>query len=99
MKNRIDKKFFDLKKQNKKSLACFVTSCDPNFELSQKIICSLPNFGADIIEVGIPFSDPMADGPIIQRSSLRAIKSKSNISKTFEIIKSFRKKTKQHPLF
>ncbi len=98
MKNRIDKKFFDLKKQNKKALACFVTSCDPNFELSEKIICSLPNFGADIIEVGIPFSDPMADGPTIQRSSLRAIKSKSNISKTFEIIKSFRKKDKTTPI-
>ena len=81
MENRIDRKFFDLKKKNKKALACFVTSCDPSLELSKKIINSLPNYGADIIEVGIPFSDPMADGPTIQRSSLRAINSKSTISK------------------
>ena len=63
MENRIDKKFFDLKKKNKKALACFVTSCDPDIQLSEKIIKSLPNYGADIIEIGIPFSDPMADGP------------------------------------
>ena len=98
MENRIDRKFFDLKKKNKKALACFVTSCDPSLELSKKIINSLPNYGADIIEVGIPFSDPMADGPTIQRSSLRAIKSKSSISKTFNIIKSFRKKDKITPI-
>ncbi len=98
MENRIDKKFSDLKKKNKKALACFITSCDPTLELSEKIINSLPNFGADIIEVGIPFSDPMADGPTIQRSSLRAINSKSNISKTFKIIKNFRKKDKTTPI-
>ena len=98
MENRIDKKFFDLKKQNKKALACFVTSCDPNIKLSEKIIKSLPNYGADIIEIGIPFSDPMADGPTIQRSSQRAIKSKSSISKTFKIIKSFRKENKTTPV-
>ena len=98
MENRIDKKFFDLKKQNKKALTCFVTSCDPNLELSEKIINYLPNYGADIIEIGIPFSDPMADGPTIQRSSLRAIKSKSNISKTFKIIKNFRNKNKTTPI-
>ncbi len=98
MENRIDKKFFDLKKQNKKALACFVTSCDPSLELSEKIINSLPEYGADIIEIGIPFSDPMADGPTIQRSSLRAIKSKSTISKTFKIIEKFRKKNKTTPI-
>jgi len=98
MENRIDKKFFDLKKQKKKALACFVTSCDPSLELSEKIINSLPNYGADIIEIGIPFSDPMADGPTIQRSSLRAIKAKSNISKTFNIVKNFRKKDKTTPV-
>ena len=98
MENRIDKKFFDLKKQNKKALACFVTSCDPNKELSEKIINSLPGYGADIIEIGIPFSDPMADGPTIQRSSIRAIKSRSSISKTFKIIKNFRKKNKTTPI-
>ena len=98
MENRIDRKFFDLKKKNKKALACFVTSCDPSLELSKKIINSLPNYGADIIEVGIPFSDPMADGPTIQRSSLRAINSKSSISKTFKIIKNFRKKDKITPI-
>ena len=83
MENRIDKKFCDLKKQNKKALACFVTSCDPSLELSEKIINSLPNYGADIIEIGIPFSDPMADGPTIQLSSNRAISKGINLEDIF----------------
>ena len=58
----------------------------------KKIIHSLPDAGADIIEIGIPFSDPMADGPTIQRSSQRAIKSKINLKKIFNMTKGFRKK-------
>lgn len=98
MKNRIEKKFVELKESKKKALACFVTSGDPNPEFSQQIIRSLPKFGADIIEIGIPFSDPMADGPTIQRSSLRAINAGINISKTFKIVKGFREEDNNTPI-
>ena len=85
-------------KDDKKKLVTFVTGGDPDLETSLKIIKTIINNGADIIEIGMPFSDPMADGPTIQRSSQRAIKSKSNISKTFKIIKSFRKENKTTPV-
>ena len=58
----------------------------------------MPNFGVDIIEIGIPFSDPMADGPTIQRSSQRAISSGSNLRKTFEVIQKFRSKNNDIPI-
>ena len=90
MLNRIDQKFINLDKEKKKALVAFVTSGDPDFHSSKKIINSLPKFGADFIEIGIPFSDPMADGPTIQRSSQRAIKSGINLAKTFKLIENFR---------
>ncbi len=98
MLNRIDQKFIALEKEKKKALVSFVTSGDPNFHSSQKIISSLPQFGADFIEIGLPFSDPMADGPTIQRSSQRAIRSGINIEKTFQIIENFRKNNKKTPI-
>ncbi len=70
MSYRITKTFFN----NKKKLITFITGGDPNFETSKKIIKTIVENGADIIEIGIPFSDPMADGPTIQLSSTRAIK-------------------------
>lgn len=98
MSNRIDQKFIALEKEKKKALVSFVTSGDPDFRSSQKIINSLPRFGADFIEIGLPFSDPMADGPTIQRSSQRAIRSGINIKKTFQIIKNFRKLNQKTPV-
>ena len=90
MLNRIDQKFLNLDKEKKKALVAFVTSGDPDFHSSKKIINSLPKFGADFIEIGIPFSDPMADGPTIQRSSQRAIKSGINLVKTFREMSSMK---------
>ncbi len=98
MSNRIDQKFITLEKEKKKALVSFVTSGDPNFHSSKKIIESLPSFGTDFIEIGLPFSDPMADGPTIQRSSQRAIKSGINLEKTFKIIKDFRKNDQKTPI-
>ena len=86
MLNRIEEKFKVLKSKKKKAMTCFVTSGDPNLSTSKKIINSLPDFGADLIEIGLPFSDPMADGPTIQKSSQRAIKSGINIEKTLKMI-------------
>ena len=68
---RINKCFKDLKKIERAGLVTFITAGDPNIEISSQILEKLPSSGADIIELGMPFSDPMADGPAIQASSLR----------------------------
>ena len=71
---RIDRRFAALKKEGRPALVTFVTAGDPDCETSLKILLGLPKAGADMIELGMPFSDPMADGPAIQASSLRALK-------------------------
>ena len=73
MAKRIDNCFNLLKSNKKKALITFLTAGDPNYDLSLELIETLPKAGADIVEIGMPFSDPMADGPAIQASSLRAI--------------------------
>jgi len=95
---RIDNCFKTLKLKNKKALITFLTAGDPNYDLSLELIKSLPEAGADIIEIGMPFSDPMADGPAIQASSLRAINAGHKMEKTFEIIESFRKNNSHTPI-
>ena len=95
---RIDNCFETLKLNNKKALITFLTAGDPNYDLSLELIKSLPEAGADIIEIGMPFSDPMADGPAIQASSLRAINSGHKMEKTFEMIESFRKDNSHTPI-
>ena len=81
--NRIEKTFEKLKKDGNKALVSFITAGDPDLDTSEKLLNDLPNYGIDLIELGIPFSDPMADGPTIQRSSQRAIQAGSNLKKTF----------------
>ncbi|WP_226799335.1 tryptophan synthase subunit alpha [Candidatus Annandia pinicola] len=76
----------------------FVILGDPSFNISIKIIETLINNGADALELGIPFSDPLADGPTIQSSSLRSLKNNININKCFEIINIIRKKYKEIPI-
>ena len=92
--NRINNIFSN----NKKKLITFVTGGDPDFETSKQIIEHLAISGADIIEIGMPFSDPMADGPTIQLSSLRAIKKGMDLNKIFNICENFRKKNNIIPL-
>ena len=72
--SRIKSTFEELKKDNKKGLITFITAGDPNFDLSLEILKRLPSSGADILEIGMPFTDPMADGPTIQRGVERALK-------------------------
>ena len=81
-----------------KKLVTFVTGGDPNFEISKKIINTIAENGADIIEIGMPFSDPMADGPTIQLSSTRAIDQGINLNHIFSICKDFRRKNDKIPL-
>ena len=96
--NRIKKTFDQLNKDNKKALGIFVTAGDPDFETSLKLITNLPDSGVDFIEIGMPFSDPMADGPSIQLSSQRALKSGMNLNKCLSLIKIFREKNNHTPI-
>ena len=96
--NRIQNTFKNLKKNKKKALITFVTGCDPNYKTSQKILNELVKQGADLLEIGMPFSDPMADGPSIQRSSISALIQGANIRKILKLVQDFRKKNQITPI-
>ena len=96
--NRIKKTFDQLNKDKNKALGIFVTAGDPDFKNSLELITNFPNSGVDFIEIGMPFSDPMADGPSIQLSSQRALKSGMNLEKCLSLIKIFRKKNNYTPI-
>jgi tryptophan synthase alpha chain len=87
---RIDKRFADLKRQGRAALVTFVTAGDPDYATSLEIIKGLPKAGADIIEFGMPFTDPMADGPAIQEAGLRALKAGQTLAKTLAMVRDFR---------
>lgn len=91
--NRIDEKFEQLRKRNQKALVGFVTAGDPNVQRSLEIVRTMCRSGVDVLELGIPFSDPTADGPVIQRSSTRALKAGMTLAKAFEMIEEVRKTT------
>ncbi len=88
---RLTETFRKLKKNNEKALVTFITAGDPDLETTADIIHELQNAGADIVELGIPFSDPMADGPTIQLSSERALTGGATLSKILEMVRSVRK--------
>ena len=98
MLNRKKKTFEDLKKKKKKALGIFLTAGDPDLETSLNIIKKLPNIGADFIEIGMPFSDPMADGPSIQESSERALKKGMTLKKCLLLVKKFRVNNQYTPI-
>jgi tryptophan synthase alpha chain len=95
---RIDKRFAKLRNEGRKALVTFVTAGDPDYETSLKIISGLPGAGADVIEIGMPFSDPMADGPPIQASGLRALKAGQNMIKTLQLVRDVRKSDAETPI-
>jgi tryptophan synthase alpha chain len=95
---RIEKRFAKLKQENRPALVTFVTAGDPDLETSRAIIEGLPGAGADVIEVGMPFSDPMADGPPIQASGQRALKAGQNMHKTLALVRDFRRKDSETPI-
>ncbi len=95
---RIDARFAALKKENRPALVTFISAGDPDFSTSEEILAGLAHAGADIIELGMPFSDPMADGPAIQASSQRALKSGQTMVKTLDMVRQFRKSDKDTPL-
>src|SRR5262245_7889762 len=88
---RIQKKFAELKKRGEAALIPFITAGDPDLKTTLKIMRALDAGGADCIELGIPFSDPTADGPTIQRSSERALKRPITLTAVFRLVRDFRK--------
>ncbi len=95
---RIDARFAQLKTENRPALVTFISAGDPDLETSEKILAGLPAAGADIIELGMPFSDPMADGPAIQASSLRALQHGHNMIKTLAMVRRFREADQTTPI-
>ncbi|MBV9532337.1 MAG: tryptophan synthase subunit alpha [Bradyrhizobium sp.] len=98
MRARIDATFAKLKGEGRSAFVTFLMAGDPDLETSLQIIKQLPNAGADIIEVGMPFTDPMADGPAIQAAGLRALKGGTTLRKTLELVHAFRSDDDATPL-
>jgi tryptophan synthase alpha chain len=98
MTTRIDVRFAELKKQGRSAFITFLTAGDPDPVTSLHIIKALPKAGADIIEIGMPFTDPMADGPAIQAAGLRALKGGMTLNKTLAMVREFRKDDADTPL-
>ncbi len=96
--SRIESRFAELKAANRAAFMPFITAGDPDFETSFEILQELPAAGADLIELGVPFSDPMADGPAVQASSLRALHAGMNVPKVLELVKRFRKSDSKTPI-
>jgi tryptophan synthase alpha chain len=90
MTTRIDRRFAALKEEGRAALVTFVTAGDPDYQTSLAILTAAPGAGADVVELGMPFTDPMADGPAVQASSLRALKSGQTLRKTLDLVGAFR---------
>jgi tryptophan synthase alpha chain len=97
-KTRIDVRLAQLKQEKRAALVTFISAGDPDLETSEKILQGLPKAGADVIELGMPFSDPMADGPAIQLSSQRALKGGQTMIKTLDMVRRFRRTDADTPL-
>jgi len=93
MMNRIDQKFRELKGKRKKAFIAFITAGDPSLRITEELVYSFERNGVDIIELGVPFSDPLADGPVIQASSQRSIKNGTSLSKILNTVKRIRQRS------
>ncbi|HNB27040.1 MAG TPA: tryptophan synthase subunit alpha [Alphaproteobacteria bacterium] len=95
---RIERRFAELQAAKRAALVTFVTAGDPDYDLSLDLVKRLPEAGADLIELGMPFTDPMADGPAIQASSLRALKNGMTLRKTLKLVREFRAGNQATPI-
>ncbi len=98
MTTRIDRRFAALKAEGRPALVCFVTAGDPDYDTSLAIVRALPAAGADLIELGMPFSDPMADGPSVQASGQRALRGGQTMKKTLAMVRAFRERDGDTPI-
>ncbi|MFP6863107.1 tryptophan synthase subunit alpha [Pseudomonas sp.] len=96
--SRLQTRFAELKQQNRAALVTFVTAGDPNYDASLAILKGLPAAGADVIELGMPFTDPMADGPAIQLANIRALDNGQDLAKTLQMVREFREGEQVTPL-
>jgi tryptophan synthase alpha chain len=96
--SRLSARFAELKAKDRAAFVPFITAGDPDFKTSLAILEKLPEAGADVIELGMPFSDPMADGPAIQASSMRALAAGMNMRRTFEMVTRFRERNSHTPI-
>jgi tryptophan synthase alpha chain len=95
---RIDARFADLKREGRAALVTFITAGDPDADTSLALLKALPGAGADVIELGMPFTDPMADGPAVQASSQRALKAGATLAKTLAMVGAFRASDQATPI-
>jgi tryptophan synthase alpha chain len=98
MTTRIDARFAALKKEGRAALVTFTMGGDPDYETALSILKALPQAGADVIELGMPFTDPMADGPAIQAAGLRALKAGQDMKKTLALVREFRRGDEATPI-
>lgn len=98
MATRIDRRFAKLKAEGRPALVTYFMGGDPDYETSLSIMKALPKAGSDVIELGMPFSDPMADGPAIQAAGLRALKGGQTLNKTLQLAREFRKEDDETPI-
>ncbi|MCP9474378.1 MAG: tryptophan synthase subunit alpha [Nitrospira sp.] len=91
--NRLDATFRRLKDEKKKALIVYLMAGDPSLEATEKLVLALEQAGADVIELGVPFSDPIADGPVIQRAAQRALNNGVSLRSIFTMVKSLRQRT------
>ena len=95
---RIEQTFKKLKADNKKAFVSYIMAGDPDFKTSLELVMGLPDAGVDIIELGLPFTDPMADGPTIQLAGGRSLDNGMTLLKTLELAKKFREKNDSTPI-
>lgn len=88
--NRLHQKLSELRRENRKALTCFITAGFPNLKVTEKVIHILESCGVDILELGVPFSDPIADGPIIQYTSYVALKNNTSLKRILKFVKRIR---------
>jgi tryptophan synthase alpha chain len=98
MTTRIDKRFSELRSEGRAALVTFLMCGDPDLDTSLQLIRALPGAGADVIEIGMPFTDPMADGPSIQAAGLRALKAGGSMIRTLEVVTAFRRDNDHTPI-
>ena len=90
---RISRRFAELRRTGEMGLVAYITAGDPSLEATEKFVLALAEAGADVIELGVPFSDPIADGPVIQRASERALRSGTTLAGVLSLVKSLRAKS------
>ncbi|MBD3624702.1 MAG: tryptophan synthase subunit alpha, partial [Rhodobacteraceae bacterium] len=96
--SRIEARFAELKREGRKAFVAYVMAGDPDYDTSLDVVRGLPGAGVDVIELGLPFTDPMADGPAIQLAAQRALEAGMTLRKTLELVKAFREQDDTTPI-